>query len=302
MEAEDLEGGIRPHPPTNFWSMEDQVRQSIGQSYDKGVMQINPNFGEVVIDARGKRFKVNGSLDEIKEKWLKERTIIMPVVFQDNSRNLTRGVKEDLIRAYEDGWMARRLFSPEVRRGKVTFEGANVISYVAKSPEVVLWMVQKASTNLNLRGVDYPVIFNPWMTKVDLKELKLKEAETNFWIVALRVPLEGFYYLTSVVEGLIGGVKNMHPPEADRSRSKLMNVKFDMDPQARYRVENTLAVESLKGEIWKIEVATLYTDWYRTRRWYFHTEDNCPRAAQGERSTRQWSNSRLPQHNGPPSN
>ncbi|GBG63278.1 hypothetical protein CBR_g37364 [Chara braunii] len=247
MEAEEQEGGQHPQQPTIFWSIEDQARQSIGQSYDEGVMQINPNFREVVIDAKGERFKVNCSLEQIKEKWLKERTVI--VVFHDNSRNLTRGVKEDLIRAYEDGWMARRLFSPEVRRGRITFEGANIISYVAKSPKVAAWMVQKASTNLNLRGVDYPVMFKSWTTKADLKELRLKEAETNFWIVALRVPLEPFYYLPSTVEGLIGGVKNMHPPEADRSRTKLMNVKFDMDPQARINVV-TAGTLSLIGVQW----------------------------------------------------
>ncbi|GBG83975.1 hypothetical protein CBR_g37847 [Chara braunii] len=299
MEAEVPGGELRPTLPTSFWAMEGQARESIGQSYDEGVMQINPNFGKVVIDAKGKRFKVNESLDEIKERWLKERTVI--VVFQDESRNLTRGVKEDLIRAYEDGWMARRLFNPEVRRGRITFEGANVISYVAKAPEVAAWMVRIAATNLNLRGADYPVTFKSWMTKSDLKELRLKEAETNFWIVALRVPLEAFYYLPSAVEGLIGGVKNMHPPEADRTRPKLMNVKFDMDPQARFRVDHTLAVESPKREIWKMDVATPCIDWCRRCRWYFHTKDICPRSSQGERTARQWTNSRLPRQNRPPS-
>ncbi|GBG85669.1 hypothetical protein CBR_g40401 [Chara braunii] len=174
-----------------------------------------------------------------------------------------RGVKEDLIRAYEDGWLARRLFNPEVQRGRVTFDGVNVVSYVAKAPEVAAWMVQMASTKLNLRGVNYPVVFKPWMTKIDLKDLRLKEAETNFWIVALRVPFEVFYYLASAMEGLVGGVKHMHPPEVDRSRPKLVNVKFDMESQARYRVEDTLAVESPKGKIWRMEVATPNTDWCR---------------------------------------
>ncbi|GBG81350.1 hypothetical protein CBR_g32023 [Chara braunii] len=277
--------------------MEDQTRQSIGQSYDEGIMQINPNFGQVITDEKGRRFKVNKSLDAIKERWLKERTVI--VVFQEEARNLTRGAKEDLIRAYEDGWLARRLVNPEVRRGRVTFEGANVVSYVAKAPEVAAWMVQMATTKLNLRGMDYLVVFRPWMTKTDLKDLRLKEAETNFWIVALRVPLEAFYYLASAVEGLAGEVKHMHPPEVDRSRPKLMNVKFDMEPQARYRVEDMLAVESPKGEIWRVEVATPYTDWCHRCRWYFHTEDRCPRALQLDRPPRQWSNSRLPRQNGP---
>ncbi|GBG91103.1 hypothetical protein CBR_g51906 [Chara braunii] len=198
-------------------------------------MQINPNFRQVIIDNKGKRFKVNESLDAIKERWLKERTVI--VVFQEEAQNLTRGVKEDLIRVCEDGWMVRRLFNPEVRRGRVTFEGANVISYVAKAPEVVARMVQKASTKLTMRDIDYPVVFKSWMLKSDVKELtnRLKEAGTYFWMVALRVPLEAFYYLASTVEALIGGVKHMHPSEVDRSRLKMMNVKFDMEPQVMYR-------------------------------------------------------------------
>ncbi|GBG74022.1 hypothetical protein CBR_g17733 [Chara braunii] len=194
--------------------------------------------------------------------------------------------------------MARRLFDPEVRRDRVTFEGANAILYVAKAPEVAAWMVQKAAMKLTLRGIDYPVVFKPWMTKADLKELRLKEAETNFWIVALRVSLEAFYYLASAVEALIRGVRHMHPSEVDRSCPKLMNVKFDMEPQATYRVENTLAVESPKGEIWKVELATPYTEWCRRCRWYFHTEDTCPKSQQADRPVRQWTRSRLPRQNG----
>ncbi|GBG67350.1 hypothetical protein CBR_g487 [Chara braunii] len=194
--------------------MEDRVRHSIRQCYDEGVFSVEPNMGEVVEDERGRRFKVNESLDAIKEKWFKERTVIF--IFQDEARNLTRGVKDDLIRSFEDGWLARR------------------------------------------------------------------------------VPLDAMYYLPSAVEGLIGGLKQMHAPEANRSRPKLMNVKIDMEPQARFKVEDTLNIESPKGEWWKVEVATPYSDWCRKCRWYFHTEQNCPR--QGfDRNPRRQGNTNQPQ-------
>ncbi|GBG89803.1 hypothetical protein CBR_g49654 [Chara braunii] len=243
VEDEAGRGGGRSPPPPDFWVMEDRVRHSIGQCYDEGVFPVEPNMGEVVEDERGRRFRVNESLDAIKEKWLKERTVIF--IFQDEARNPTRG--------------------------------PNVVSYVARASEVATWLVQKGSTRLSLAGKDYPVAFKPWMTKPELKEIRLRDAETNFWIVALRVPLDAMYYLRSAAEGLIGGLKQMHAPEADRSRPKLMNVKIDMDPQARFKVEDTLIIESPKGEWWKVEVATPYSDWCRKCRWYFHTEENCPR-------------------------
>ncbi|GBG89221.1 hypothetical protein CBR_g48929 [Chara braunii] len=254
MEVEEAEGGEGnrglpplPPPPTSFWEIEDKTRQSIGQCYDDGVMQLAANLGNVVIDERGKRFKVTASLDAIKERWLKERTVIF--IFQDEARDLPRGVKEDLVRSYEDWWFARRLFHPEVRRGRIKFESPNVVSYVAKAVEVANWLIQKGTIVLSLRGKEYPALVKPWMPKLELKELKLREAETNFWIVALRVPLDAMLYLPSAVEGLIGVVKHTHPPEADRTEPKLMNIKLDMDAQARFRVEGDLDAQGSHEEL-----------------------------------------------------
>ncbi|GBG61292.1 hypothetical protein CBR_g19825 [Chara braunii] len=194
--------------------------------------------------------------------------------------------------------MARRLFDLNIRRGRVKFESPNVVSYVAKAVEVATWLIQKRTINLKLGGKEYPVLIKPWMMKLELKELRLREVETNFWILALRVPLDAMCYLPSAVEGLIGGVKCIHPPEADRSKPKLMNIKLDMDPQTRFRVEDTLSIESPKGELWTVQVATPFSDWCRKCRWYFHTEDDWPR--QAESSTRRsWANSRLPRQQPP---
>ncbi|GBG66192.1 hypothetical protein CBR_g57071 [Chara braunii] len=95
----------------------------------------------------------------------------------------------------------------------------------------------------------------------ELKQIRLQEAETKFWIVALRVPLDAYYYLRSAVTNMFGAVLQMQPPEFDPSWPKLMSVKLDLDPAARYLVDDDLVIESPKGERWKVEIATPYTDW-----------------------------------------
>ncbi|GBG59134.1 hypothetical protein CBR_g32151 [Chara braunii] len=61
---------------------------------------------------------LNTSLDEIKIKWLKERTV--SVIFKENARFLSRKVKDDTIRAFEDGWiLGRDRFPGETRRGRI---------------------------------------------------------------------------------------------------------------------------------------------------------------------------------------
>ncbi|GBG60947.1 hypothetical protein CBR_g16069 [Chara braunii] len=124
--------------------------------------------------------------------------------------------------------------------------------------------------------------FKPWLPLQELKEIRLQEAETRFWIMALRVPLDAYYYLHSVVQGMFGEVRTMHPPEFDSSRPKLMNIKFDMAPEAREKLDDDLTIQAPSGERWKVDIATPYTDWCKKCRWYFHTEDNCPRVRQGE--------------------
>ncbi|GBG75455.1 hypothetical protein CBR_g20086 [Chara braunii] len=242
-----------------------RVKESVGKCYDEGTCPDEVDLGEVVEDGEGKRFVVYEAVDGIKEQWLKERTVI--IIFQDEARGLSRQVKLDLVRAYEDGWFARKLFNLDIKRGRVRFEGPNVILYVAKAGEVATWLIEQGEAILELQDKEYRATFKPWMTRQDLKKLRLQEAERNFWIVALRVQLDAYYYLRSAVTKMSGEVLNMHPPKFDSTRPKLMNVKLDMSPDARFRVDDELVIESSKGERWKVEVATPYTDW--CRRYYF---------------------------------
>ncbi|GBG79969.1 hypothetical protein CBR_g30231 [Chara braunii] len=172
------------------------------------------------------------------------------MIFQEEARQLSRQVKEGLVRAYEDGWLTQKIFDPDTRRGRIRFEGQNVISYVAKAKEVADWLLRRGEEKLKLGSKEYLTTFKPWIPRQELRDLRLQEAEVNFWIVALRVQLDAYYYLLRAVSAMFGEVKAMHPPEFDRTRPKLMNVKFDMHPDTRFNVEDSLVIESPreKGE------------------------------------------------------
>ncbi|GBG67385.1 hypothetical protein CBR_g522 [Chara braunii] len=255
--------------------VEDRVRASVGRCYDEGICPDGLQLGEVVEDEQGRRFVVYEDVDNIKEGWLKERTVI--TVFQEEARHLSGQIKEDLIRADEDGWMSQKIFNPEMGRGRIRFEGQNVVSFVAKAKEVADWLLRKKEARLELGPKEYLRTFKPWIPRQELWELRLQEAETNFWIIAPRIQLDAYYYLHGVVSSMFGEVVEMHPPEYGRTRPKLMNVKLDLRPEARFQVDNELIIESPKVERWKVEIVTPYTDWCRKCRWYFHIEENCPR-------------------------
>ncbi|GBG68541.1 hypothetical protein CBR_g3085 [Chara braunii] len=280
--AAEATGALHRNPLT-MEENKSRIRESVGRCYDEGVCPDDLHLGEVVEDEGGKRFVVNELVNEVKDEWLKERSVI--VVFQGEARTLARSVKEDLIRAYEDGWTAKRLFHPDTRRGRVKFEGANVASYVAKAKVIVEWLLQERELKIKLGSKEYQVLFKPRLSSQELQEARLQEAESRFWIMALRVPLDAYYYLKSAVRGMFGEVVEMHNPEYDRDRPKLMNVKFDMPPDARGRIDDDLMIESPKGERLRVDIVSPYTDWCRRCKWYYHTEDNCPRC-QSEDSRR----------------
>ncbi|GBG81992.1 hypothetical protein CBR_g34172 [Chara braunii] len=260
-QVQESQGRQRSEMPADPRGEEDRVRDSMERCYDEGICPDDLDLGEVVEDEQGKRYVVNGVVDEIKKQWLKEHTVIL--IYQDEAKKLSRAVKEDLIRANEDGWMTQRRFNPEVKRGRISFEGANVVSYVANASEVAQWLINQGEIKLRLADEEYITICKPWMTRNELKELRLREPSTNFWIMALRVPMDAYFYLNSAVRGMFGEVLHVHPPEYDRSGLKLMNVKIDMDPNARYEVEDKLWIEGSAGERWKVDIATPYTDYCR---------------------------------------
>ncbi|GBG74243.1 hypothetical protein CBR_g17953 [Chara braunii] len=142
METPGVEGSGRSPPAApqmerDYWEDEDRIRELLAMRFDDGIYPTDLYPGEMVMEGREVRFKLNTSLDDIKVKWLKERTVT--VIYKDAARFLTKNVKDDLVRAFEDGWIiGNENLTENSRRGRVKIEGPGVASYVAKAREIPL--------------------------------------------------------------------------------------------------------------------------------------------------------------------
>ncbi|GBG81578.1 hypothetical protein CBR_g32570 [Chara braunii] len=174
-EDEGINPQNRSPPPaeTNYWAEEERVRDMLTKCFDIGILPAGWDIGQLKEDGNKAHFTLNPSLDEIKVKWLKERTVT--VIFQEGSKNLPKRIKEDVIRALEDIWMGEGRFDPSVTRGRIRIEPSNVLSYVAKDARVTEWMLQEGETRVTLRGRWHSITFKPWLTKKEIQDTK-KEA------------------------------------------------------------------------------------------------------------------------------
>ncbi|GBG75702.1 hypothetical protein CBR_g20326 [Chara braunii] len=153
------------------------------------------------------------------------------------------------------------------------------MSYVAKSREIAQWLVAKAEDVVGIRGIEYKLLFKPWMARAELEERRKQEDETKFWVTALRGPLRAMFHVPDLVQQVMGNIILQHPPEPDASRPKLMNLKFELPREAEERFEPTLPMKLVDGEIYNVEFVCKNTPWCTRCRWWFHTEsDGCPRA------------------------
>ncbi|GBG87689.1 hypothetical protein CBR_g45843 [Chara braunii] len=191
MEQENRQA--RPEANEVPMSEEDRIRILIAKCYEDVVFPENLRHGEFVIENGTRIFKVNTQIDKLTTTWLKERTVI--VIFQGEARDLPMRTREDLIRAYENGWQRKKTFTRGFKRGRVHGEGPNVLSYVAKSREVAQWLVAKADDVVVIRGVEYKMLFKAWMTRAELEEQRRRDDETKFWVVALRVLLRAMFHV-----------------------------------------------------------------------------------------------------------
>ncbi|GBG77127.1 hypothetical protein CBR_g23453 [Chara braunii] len=145
--VEEVVGPQNRSPPqaqTNYWVEEERVQEMLAKCYDIGILPAGWDIGELKEEGMKAHFTLNPSLDEIKVKWLKERTVT--VIFQDGSKNLLKKIKEDVIRAYESIWLGEGRFDPSVMRGRVSIESSNVLSYIAKDVRVVELMLQEGES------------------------------------------------------------------------------------------------------------------------------------------------------------
>ncbi|GBG68995.1 hypothetical protein CBR_g3694 [Chara braunii] len=275
-----------PQEERDYWEDEDRIGSLLTMCYDDGVYPTEIDPGEMVVEGREVRFKLNSSLDEIKVNWLKERTVT--VIFKEAARFLAKNIKDDLVRAFEDGWIiGNERLQENTRRGRLKIEDPGVASYVAKAKEVADYMKIEGQAEITLGMETYKVLFKPWMTRAEFRDLRRQEEDRilKFWVMALHVPLDDMPFIYAQIERAIGKIVMAHPTDVDPTRPGLVNARFDLEPEARPNMKDVLWVETAKGDVLEIKLACADTLKCRICRQFFHTEQDCRRGG-GARSGR----------------
>ncbi|GBG66987.1 hypothetical protein CBR_g74673 [Chara braunii] len=167
---------VVPQAGRDYWEDEDRIRDMLQMCFDKGIYPTEIDPVEMIMEEREVRFKLNVSLDEIKVKWLKERTVT--VIYKDAARFLPKNIKDDLVRAFEDGWViGNENLGGNVRRGRVKIEGPGVASYVAKAREVVEFMLAEGQVDIKIGADTYKILLKPWMTRAEFRDLRRRGRE-----------------------------------------------------------------------------------------------------------------------------
>ncbi|GBG75962.1 hypothetical protein CBR_g21204 [Chara braunii] len=282
----------RSPPPafTDYSRDEPRIRHMMEMCYDMGVMPPDIDVGEMREDGCKVTFILNSTIDEIKLRWLKERSVT--VIFQDGSKNLPKRVKEEVIRAYEDTWVRERLFDSAISRGRVKMESANVLTYIAKDARVATWKKEKEIDKILLRRKWHTIAFKPWLTKTELEEERRQEQQKYFWIPCIDVPVDAYCYLHSAASRSIGEVHRVYPPERDSQKPQLINVRLDIVAEARENIKDSLSFVTCQQQEITVAVATALTPWCDTCRIFFHLPATCPRNRSRPRQQRSGSNDR----------
>ncbi|GBG91076.1 hypothetical protein CBR_g51810 [Chara braunii] len=275
----DREARSPPAAPTDAEEDNTRLRELSRRCYEDGVMTTNIDPGVMSGEGREVRFKVNRTIDEVKIDWLKEHTVT--VIFREGARFLSRKVKEDIVRAFEDEKVADGSFeASSFSRGRVKIESPNVLSYVAKNSAIATWLILKGRDELSIGSNRYVLEFKPWLTKAQLRLRRQEEDDAGFWVVAVQVPLDAFFYLEAQVARAIGPVLRTYPAEQDRLKPALINIKFDIDPTSQGNMKDRIRVDTCEGDELEVRLASSETPRCRRCRAYFHTEADCRRNRQ----------------------
>ncbi|GBG78190.1 hypothetical protein CBR_g26223 [Chara braunii] len=268
-------------PPAPNESEEDNVRlrELARRCYEDGVMPTGIDPGEMSGEGREVRFKVNRNIDQVKIAWLKEHTVT--IIFRDGARFLSRKVKEDIMRAFEDEKVAGGALDAQTfSRGRVKIESPNVLSYVAKSSAIATFFILKGRDELTIGTNRYVLEFKPWLTKAQLRAQRLEEDDSVFWVTAVQVPLDAFFYLQAQIARAIGPILRTHPVEQDCQKPALINVKFDIDPSTKDNMKDKIWMETCEGDELEVRLASAGTPRCRTCKAFFHSDAECRRNQQ----------------------
>ncbi|GBG41115.1 hypothetical protein CBR_g73121 [Chara braunii] len=242
--------------------------------YDDGVYPTEIDPGEIVVEGREVRFRLNTSLDEIEVKWFKERTVT--VIFKEAARFLAKNIKDDLVHTFEDGWViGNESLQENTRRGRLKIEGPGVASYVAKAREVANFMKTEGKVEITLGAEAYKILSKSWMAREEFRDLRRPEEDRVVWVVTLQVPLDDMTFIYAQIERAIGKIIMVHPTDVDPSRSVLVNARFDLEPEARPNVTDVLWVEMAKGDVLEIKLANSDSLKCRICWQFFHTQHDC---------------------------
>ncbi|GBG75758.1 hypothetical protein CBR_g21003 [Chara braunii] len=268
-----------PAAPAETEEDNERLRELARRCYGDGIMPASIDPGVTSGEGREVRFKVNRHIDQVKISWLKEHTVT--IIFRNGARFLSRKVKEDIVRAFEDERSADgSLDSATFSRGRVKVESPNVVSYVAKNVAVANWMILNERDEITIGPTRYAFEFQPWLTKAQLKAQRQEEDDSVFWVIAVQVPLDAFFYLEAQVTRAIGPVVRVHPAEQDRLKPALISIKFEIDPAARDNMRDKIWVDTCEGDFLEVKLASVETPRCRRCRAFFHTEAECRRNRQ----------------------
>ncbi|GBG63631.1 hypothetical protein CBR_g38942 [Chara braunii] len=271
-EEEDANKNRSPPPAhTNYWPEEEPIRKMLANCYKVGILPSGWDIGELKEEGTKAHFTLKPSLDEIKVKWLKERTVT--IIFQEGSKNLPKKIKEDVIRAFEDIWLGEHRFDPSISRGRVRIESSNVLSYVAKDKNVAEWMLEEMSMRVALKRRWYNIAFKPWMTKVEIQEARREEANDYFWIRVIDVPIHAYCYLESAAEMSIGAIRKVYPSKKEARTPQLINVHMNIAIECLPRLKETLSFTTFQGQEIEFQVTNALTPWCSKCQKYFHLAD-----------------------------
>ncbi|GBG65302.1 hypothetical protein CBR_g50343 [Chara braunii] len=240
----------RSPPPDPEFGREDEDRleELMRLCYEEGIMPSNIDPGEMSVEGREAQFKL-------------------------------KKVKDDIVRAYEDDKIQEGSFEADsFRRGRVKVESPNVLFYVAKSRAIATWMVLKARDEITIGSETYKLEFKPWLSKGQLRDQRRAEDEQTFWVIAVQVPLDSFFYLEAQIGKAIGTVIRTHPTEPDRLKPSLVNIKYDLDPASRQNIKDKIWVLTPEGDELEVKLASSDTPKCRRCRAFFHMEAECRRA------------------------
>ncbi|GBG90374.1 hypothetical protein CBR_g50622 [Chara braunii] len=242
--------------------------------FEDGVMPEGLDHEAFVVENGVRIFKVNETIGRMTTAWIKRRTFT--VIFQGAAQDLSLKIREDLIRAYENGWILQRIFDRGVRRGRIHGEGLNMVSYIAMTEEIAQWMIAKGEDKVVVGSISYPMLFKPWMTRKELEDKRKVDDETKFWVIVLRIPIRTVFHVQDMLEKSMGKVIKAYEP--DKTRPKFMNRKYDLVKEVESNFVPELPMKLEDGEIVTIKVVCKHTPWCEKCRWWFHTATSgCPK-------------------------